>query len=130
MKERFVSWFTRRYKIKATIFALVFVLWLALAGQQNFEKKIIVPLRYKNLDTSLVVEGATNQGVSITCRGLRKDVSRLSKDNISAVIDLMSAVPGSFSYPLTTGNVTLPNDRIHLVNIRPLRIELVIKKGP
>mgnify|MGYP002725670235 CR=1 FL=1 len=128
IKEHITSWFTKRYKIKATICTLVFVLWLALAGQQNFEKKIQVPLTYKNLKQGFVVAGTAQQSVVITCRGLRKDVSRLSRDNVSTVVDLISAVPGPFSYQLTTGNIQLPLDRIHLVNITPSRLELTIKR--
>lgn len=128
IKERIKSWFTKRYKIKASIFTLVFVLWLTLAGQQNFEKKIQVPLTYKNLKQGFVVAKTAQQSVIITCRGLRKDVSRLSRDNVSTVVDLISAVPGPFSYQLTTGNIQLPVDRIHLVNISPSRVELTIKR--
>ncbi len=130
IKEHVTSWFTKRYKIKASIFALVFVLWLALAGQQNFEKKIQVPLTFKNLNNQLVVAGMADPVVTITCRGLRKDVSRLNRENVRSVVDLVSAAEGSFSYQLTTGNIQLPSDRVHLVNISPSRVELTIGRAP
>ncbi len=129
MKERIVSWFTRRYKIKAAIFGLVFVFWLALAGQQNFEKNLELPLNYKNLTPGLVVSQPVDQKIVITCRGLRKDVSLLSKDNINSFVDLFSSPPGSASYYLTAANFIMPNDRIHLINIIPSRIEITVKKA-
>lgn len=122
------SWFTRRYQVKAAIFGLVFVLWLALAGQQNYEKKISIPLTYINLPDNYVVTMTADQQIEVTCRGLRKDVSLLNKDNIRSNVDLSARAPGSVSIPLTTGNISLPNDRIHLVNISPAHIDLTIEK--
>lgn len=83
----------------------------------------------KNLGQGLMVDGTPDPAIAIVCRGLIKDVSRLNKDNVSLHLDLVSAGPGSFSYRLTAGNVTLPNDKIHLINISPSRIDLDIKKS-
>ncbi len=130
VKEKIKSWFTRRYKIKATVFALVFVLWMALAGQQNFEKKIDLPLHFRNIPAQLMVSQPNDLKISITCRGLRKDVSLLNKNNILTTIDLFSARPGTSFYSINTGNLTLPNDRIHVVNINPTRVALTFEKKP
>ncbi len=128
--DKIKPWFTRRFNIKATVFALVFILWLALAGQQNFEKKIELPLNYNNLSKDLVVSQPINPKISITCRGLRKDVSLLSKNNIISSIDLFSARPGTYFYNINPGILTLPNDRVHVVNINPPRIELTFATKP
>ena len=130
IKEKIKSWVTRRYKIKAAVFALVFVLWMALAGQQNFEKKIDLPLNFKNIPAQLMVSQPNDLKISITCRGLRKDVSLLNKNNILTSIDLFSARPGTSFYSINTGNLTLPNDRIHVVNISPTRIALTFETKP
>lgn len=130
IKERFISFFTRRYNIKAAIFVLVFILWLALAGQQNFEKKVVIPLSYKNLKQGLVVSGIQEQDVTITCRGLRKDVTLLNPDNIRSAVDLITASPGTFTFHLTRANVQLPSDKIHLVDINPSRIDVTINRAP
>jgi diadenylate cyclase len=122
--EKIKPWFTRRFSIKATVFALVFTLWLVLAGQQNFEKEIELPLNYNNLPEKLVVSQPVDPKISIICRGLRKDVSLLSKNNIMSSIDLFSARPGTYFYNINSGILTLPNDRVHVVNISPSRIEL------
>ena len=127
--NRVLSWFTNRYQAKAIIFIMVFVFWLGLAGQQDVEKKITIPLDYKNLSPGLAAIEENGQKVTITCRGLRKDISLLNQGNVTSFVDLSTAVPGTFSYYLENGNIKLPNDRIHLVHINPTRVEVGIKKS-
>jgi len=130
IKEKIKSWFTRRYKIKAIVFTSVFILWMVLAGQQNFEKKIDLPLNFRNIPTELMVSQPKDPKISITFRGLRKDVSLLNKNNVLTSIDLFSARLGTTFYSINTGNLTLPNDRIDVVNMSPTRIELTFEKKP
>jgi len=128
-KGKIISWFTTRYQIKAIVFGLVFILWLVFAGQQNFEKTIDLPLNLKNLPAGLMVAEPVNPYILITCRGLRKDVSRLTDNNIITLLDLGSAKQGKIAYHITTGNLILPNDRIDIVNIRPARIEFKFERA-
>jgi len=130
MRQVILSWFTRRYKIKAAVFGLVFILWLSFAGQQNFEKRIDLPLNYRNVPEGLVVSSPALANVSVTCRGLRKDISLLSKDNMVSSLDLASAKRGKAFHPITKANLTLPNERIDIVNIFPPRIEIIVEKAP
>lgn len=127
LDEKIKAWFTRKYKIKGAVFAMVFIMWLLFAGQQNFEKKIALSLNFKNLPENLIVSAPSNPGISVVCRGLRKDVSLLNANNVLGTINAFSAKPGTFSYPLTVGNLILPNDRIHVVKITPSRIDLTFK---
>ncbi len=128
VKEKIKSWITRRFRIKAIVFALVFILWLTFAGQQNFEKKIDLPLTFSNVPAGLDVVEPVNPSISITCRGLRKDVSLLNENNIVSSINLYSARTGTSIYNINAGNLILPNDRIHVVKIIPTRIELVLEE--
>lgn len=129
VKKKIISWFTKRYQLKAIVLCLVFILWMAFAGQQNFEKRIDLPLTFRNVPEGLMVAEPVNPHVSITCRGLRKDVSLLNQNNVITAIDLVSARQGKTSYTITTGNLTLPNDRIHVVNISPTKIEIKVEKA-
>ncbi|MBU0969270.1 MAG: diadenylate cyclase [Proteobacteria bacterium] len=122
------SWFTKRYKIKSVIFVSVFILWLIFAGQQNFERTIDLPVRYKSIPANLVISEPADPKITITCRGLRKDVSLLNENNVSSVIDLFSARAGTSFYAVNTGNINLPNSRIQVVNIHPSKIQLTLEK--
>ncbi|MFA5905514.1 MAG: diadenylate cyclase, partial [Desulfobacula sp.] len=128
MRRVILSLFTKRYRIKAAVFSLVFILWLAFAGQQNFEKRIDLPLDYRNVPEGLVVTSPSVTGISVTCKGLRKDISLLTKDNMISSLDLSSAKKGKSFHNITEANLTLPNDRIDIVNISPRRIEIVVEK--
>ena len=130
IKGKIKSWFTTRYKIKAIVVALVFILWMVLAGQQNFEKKIDLPLNFKNIPAELMVSQPKDSKISITFRGLRKDVSLLNENNVLTSIDLFSARLGTTFYSINTGNLTLPNDRIDVVNISPTRVEVTFETRP
>jgi diadenylate cyclase len=128
VKETIKFWFTRRYKIKAIIFTAVFVLWLVLAGQQNFEREIEISMRYKNIPANLVVAQPLDQKITITCRGLRKDVSLLNENNSSAFMELFSAKPGASFYNMNLRNINLPNNRVQVVNITPSKVEITLVK--
>ncbi len=127
IREKIKSWFTQRYKVKAAVFGLVFIMWLAFAGQQNFEKKIELPLNFKNVPQGLIVADAADRTVTITCRGLRKDISVLNKSNITSFIDVELKKAGTRIYNINTANLNLPNDRIDVVNINPSRIVLTLE---
>ncbi|MFH2093169.1 MAG: diadenylate cyclase [Pseudomonadota bacterium] len=128
LKDKIKAWVTFRFTLKLAVFACVFILWLMFAGQQNFEKRMELPLTFKNIPADLVLPSSNDPMILITCRGLRKDISLLNKNNISASVDLFSARPGTHFYQVSPANLTLPNDRIQVVHINPSKIELTFTK--
>ena len=68
-----------------------------------------------------------NPKVQIKVRGLRKDASTLNEKNVLAEIDLSMARVGKKIFPITRDNIRLPNDRIHIVKIKPSQIEFKFK---
>lgn len=130
VKKVFRSWIVTKYQIKLAVFALVFILWLVLAGQQNFEKKIQLPLTLKNIPASLQITQPADPVISVTIRGLRKDVSMLNTDNINSFLDLFTARKGISYYSVTAGNIALPNDRVHVANISPSKFEFLFEEKP
>lgn len=113
------SVFHHRWPIKIGTLILVSLVWLLLAGQQNFEVTISVPLELKNIPVNIEILGATNPQVQITVRGLRKDASTLNKTEVHAGIDISSAKSGSQSFRITRNQIVLPTDRLHVVEIVP-----------
>lgn len=124
------SWIVTKYRIKLVVFSLVFILWLVLAGQQNFEKKMQLPLTLKNIPASLQVAQPADPVISVTIRGLRKDVSMLNTDNINSFLDLYTARKGVSYYTVNAGNIALPNDRVHVANISPSKFEFLFEEKP
>jgi len=109
---------------------VVALLWLILAGQQNFEVKLQIPVEVTNLPTHLEMVDPRNIHVQITIRGLRKDASTIEKGNVVAKMDFSHAYPGKIVFPVTRNLIQLPDDRLQLVNIEPSEVVFVFEKKP
>jgi diadenylate cyclase len=121
-----------RWPIKVVALGLVCLFWLLLAGQQNFEVTIRVPLEVKNLPEKIEVSEPVNPEIAITVQGLRKDASILNRRNVHAEIDLSMARFGNRVFRITRDRIILPNDRIKVVSIEPplmkFRLREILKK--
>jgi hypothetical protein len=101
---------------------------LLLAGQQDFEQTISVPLETKNLPDQMEILEPLEPIVQIKVRGLRKDASSLNGKNVVAKIDLSMARFGRRIFPITRDQILLPNDRIQVVKIDPPKLEFTLKE--
>ncbi|HUT69781.1 MAG TPA: diadenylate cyclase [Desulfatiglandales bacterium] len=127
--ERIRALVVHKWPIKLGALGLVFVFWLLLAGQQNFEVALKVPIEMKNIPENIEILEPLNPEVLITVRGLRKDASTLNSRNVHAEIDLSPARFGSKLFRITRDEIDLPNDRISIVNIKPTLMEFRFKKA-
>ena len=118
-----------RWRIKLATLAVVSVLWFSLAGQQNVEVTLKIPLAIHNLSPKLEVDLA-NQNVMVTARGLRKDIGMLSPKNVKMNLDLSQSGVGTKNYYLNRQNLSLPNDRIEVIRIDPNDLTLELKPKP
>lgn len=127
-KERTRYLLLNRWRIKLATLCIVGFSWLLLAGQQDFEVKLQVPLRTKGLPSQMEILEPLNANIQVTLRGLRRDASILDKEKVVAEIDLSRARPGSMSFAITRNEIRLPDDRVKLVNVDPSRLVFVFKK--
>ena len=125
---RIQSIFFYRWRIKLGTLALVGAVWLLLAGQQNFERRLKVPLEITNVPPTLEILSDQTPIVAITVRGLRKDVSTLEKKNIRAALDLSSATKGERIFRITRDQILLPNDWLNVVDISPSQVKFNFKE--
>ena len=128
--ERIRFLLVHRWSAKVGTVVLVSLLWLLLAGQQDFEQTIRVPLETKNLPAQIEILEPLEPKVQITVRGLRKDASSLNEKNVLAKIDLSMAQFGRRIFPITRDQILLPNDRIQVVKIEPPKLEFSLKEKP
>ena len=127
---RIRSFVTHRWLVKVGTLGLVSLLWLLLAGQQDFEVALRVPLEIKNLPEKMEMIEPMKPEVHITVRGLRKDASTLTEKNIRVELDLSPARFGNRIFRITRDQIVLPNDRIYVVNIRPPQVEFKFREKP
>ena len=122
---------TQRWPVKLGTFALVSVVWLLFAGQQDFEITFSLPVGVENLPPKLEIIEPQKPIVSLTARGLRKDASTLSQRNVDIKLDLSYANQNRNTFRITPYHITLPNDRIDIVKIKPEEITFTfsLKQG-
>jgi diadenylate cyclase len=126
--EMILSITVHRWPIKIAALGLVCLFWLLLAGQQNFEVTIRVPLEVKNLPEKIEVSEPVNPEIAITVQGLRKDASTLSRRNVHAEVDLSMARFGNRVFRINRDQIILPNDRIKVVSIEPPLMEFRLRE--
>ena len=127
-KEKIRHLLLSRWRTKIVTLCLVSLLWLILAGQQDFEVKLRIPLRIKGLPSQMKILEPLNANIQVTLRGLRRDASTLDKENVVAEVDLSRAQPGKMDFAITRDKIALPDDRVQLVRIDPSRVVFVFKE--
>ncbi len=120
----------QRWPIKLGSFGLVAALWLLLAGQQDFEVNLRIPVILENVPPKMEIVEPMKPEVEITIRGLRKDASTVDERSVQAELDLSLARFGARTFRITRDHITLPSDRIYVVNIKPPEIEFTFEEKP
>lgn len=129
-KKRVLPLLTRRWKAKAGTLALVLATWLLLAGQQNFEVALSVPIEVKNVPDQMEIVEPVDPKVRIRVRGLRKDAGTLTEKNVRVELDLGAAAAGRRVFPVTREQILLPNERVSIVSIEPPQMTFKFRQQP
>lgn len=122
------SFFVGHWVAKVASLFLVTLLWLLLAGQQDFEVTLTVPLKITNIPPKMEVIEPVKPEITITARGIRKDASTLNDRNVHARLDISMARVGRKFFPITRNQIFLPNDRIQVVRIEPNQVGFKFKE--
>jgi hypothetical protein len=128
-KERIRSMVLNRWRTKLVTLSLVAAFWLVLAGQQDFETTLRVPLEVTGLPAGMEIVEPRSATILITLRGLRRDASILDEENVHARLDLSGARPGRMDFAVTRNEIDLPHDRVQLVRVEPSRILFVFRRN-
>ncbi len=117
-----------RWRLKLGTLAIVSLVWLMLAGQQDFEVTINVPVEFKNLPEHMEIVESMKPSVKITARGLRKDASTLNARTVQVELDVSSAKLGRKTYRISPSQAVLPGERIDVVRIEPTEFVLEFRQ--
>ncbi|MEJ2724649.1 MAG: diadenylate cyclase CdaA [Deltaproteobacteria bacterium] len=110
------------WKIKLGVLAGVTLVWLLLAGEQNFRVSLLVPLEEDNLPQSLKIVSPVNPHVEITFLGLRMDAATLTPKDIHAKVDLSRAGVGTQAFFISRDNISFPGEGLRIIHISPPHI--------
>jgi YbbR domain-containing protein len=101
-------WPFRHLGLKILAIALASLLWLTVAGEHVVERSMRVPLELQNLDGQLEIVGDLPATVDVRLRGSSAILRRLDPGDISAILDLVAARPGSRLFPLRPEDIRVP----------------------
>jgi len=96
------------FGLKLMAVALATLLWLIVAGDHLVERSLRVPLEYRNIPPDLELVGDPPTEVDVRLRGSSALLGRLEARDIVAVLDLVSARPGSRMFHLRSDEVRAP----------------------
>ena len=128
-KQKLANAFRKRLGAKAGALVFVSIFWLLLAGQQNFEVTITLPLEMKNNPPDLELVSPLDPVVKVRLKGLRKDASMLGPHNVRAELDISLAKLGRRTFRIEPRHILLPHDRVKVVGIEPKVIKFSFKKA-
>lgn len=128
-KQKLANAFRKRLGAKAGALVFVSIFWLLLAGQQNFEVTITLPLEMKNKPPDLELVSPLDPVVKVRLKGLRKDASVLGPHNVRAELDISLAKLGRRTFRIEPRHILLPHDRVKVVGIEPQVIKFSFKKA-
>jgi len=126
--ERIRFFTVNQWRVKVSTLFLVSTVWLMLAGQQDFETTVKVPLNLTDIPPQLEILEPVDPTAEIKVRGLRKDASTLNEDNVTVDIDLSLSRLGRRTFTITRNQIRLPNDRVQVLDINPTKLKFKFKE--
>jgi uncharacterized protein (TIGR00159 family) len=118
----------RRWLAKVISAVFVSLVWFLLAGQQNVEIGLKVPLITRNLPEQMEVVEPVEPKVEVTFRGLRKDTVILNEGNVHVELDLSLVRMGRRTFRITRDQVVTPSDRVQVVRIEPAELRFQFRE--
>jgi YbbR domain-containing protein len=113
-------------KIMAVLLATA--LWFTVAGEQNVERTLRVPLEFRNKPVDLEILGDPPTTVDIRVLGSSALLSRTDAGEVVAVVDLTGARPGSRLFHMRTDEVRVPYG-VDVLQLTPATIALELEKS-
>ena len=126
--RRSVQGLLERWPIKVGIVVSVSVAWLLLAGRQEIETTLVVPVKFRRLPPSMVLMDQGNLTAAVTVRGRRKEVGLLDDRNTFVRVDLSEAGLNNPVFNLGHSQVVLPSDSVRVTRIDPSQLTLDLRE--
>lgn len=117
----------RNLGLKAAALTLGAVLWFTVSGHE-IERRISVPVSYRNVPGPLELTGDQVDHVSVHIRGDDNIVSSLNEGSLRVVVDLASSQPGANIIPLRTDQVASPAG-VEVMQIDPGTVTVSLERA-
>jgi len=118
--------FVENWGIKLGALALVALVWLVLAGQQDFHVSVKAPIKYVNLSSGLVLDTQSEREVNVEVSGRRRQAATLKEGDVQVLVNLGMLSSGQHLINLSAGNVDLPLG-LRIERVSPPNVRVLLK---
>lgn len=116
----------RNLGLKALALLLGVLLWFTISGHV-IERRISVPISYRNVPATLELTGEQTDRVTLHVSGDDNVVSALTEGSLRVTVDLEGSRPGTNLLPLRTDQVVAPG-RIEVLQIEPGTVTVSLER--
>jgi len=102
---------------------VVGVIWLFVAGRQDAQVTLFLPVETRNLPEQWEIVEPLDPRVMVTIKGMRKDLVGLENSGAFVEMDLSLAKLGRRTFRIGKGDVILPTHELEVVKIEPTEIK-------
>jgi YbbR domain-containing protein len=127
MKRPAAFWPFRNLGLKLISVAVALLLWMIVAGEEQVERGLRVPLEVQQMPSGLELQSELPALVDVRVRGGSATLSRLGTGDIVAVIDAHTARPGQRLFQLTPEQVRAPSG-VQVMQVSPPSVTMVFEK--
>ena len=113
-------------KIMAALLATA--LWFTVAGEQNVERTMRVPLEFRNKPANLEILGDPPTTIDVRVLGSSTMLSRMETGEVVAMLDLTGARSGSRLFHMRTDEVRVPYG-VRVLQLTPATISLELEES-
>jgi YbbR domain-containing protein len=113
--------------LKVLALALSTVLWFLVVGERGTEIGFLIPLELKGIPADMVVTSNPPREVEVRVTGSKTLLSNLSPGQISVVLDLSKAIPGTNKFSLMNEQIKAPRG-ISVIRLNPSFIKIKTEK--
>jgi len=117
----------RNFWLKILALALSTLLWFLVVGERGTEIGFLIPLELKDIPADMVVTSNPPREVEVRVTGSKTLLSNLSPGQVSVVLDLSKAVPGTNKFSLMNEQIKVPRG-ISVVRLNPSFIKIKTEK--
>ncbi len=121
----FRQFFLKDLGLKGVSLLLAFLLWHQVASQRTVQRTISVPVEFVNIPNDLVISNDHPRRLEVVLRSDRGS-SNIEERQLTAAVDLKSAIPGILEVPITEQNISRPSG-LEILSIKPSKILLQLE---
>lgn len=113
--------------LKVLALALGTLLWFTISGYE-IERRISVPISYRNIPGGLEMTGEQTDRVAVHVRGDDNVVGALTEGALRVMVDLEGSQPGVNTIPIRTDQVAAPA-RIEVMQVDPGTVTVTLERA-